>query len=121
VQGLLAYNPLALAIEKGLPVSDGEIAAKVGVHSQNLEQLLLAEKRLVPAEKASPNEWKRWWKVCLGGQVVFGLLVFTMRGRWSPRAAKRDFDDHEHLVAEELAKIQSERERTGEAASPASS
>jgi MFS family permease len=113
VQGLLAYNPLAVAIEKGQPVSDSEIAAKVGNHSQNLANLLVAEKKLVPAQKASPNEWKRWWMVCLGGQVVFGLLVFTMRGRWSPRAAKRDFEDHERLVTEELAKIHREMALTG--------
>jgi hypothetical protein len=105
VKGLLAYNPLAVAIEQGRPVSDNEIAAKVGVHSQNLASLLVAEKKLVPAQKASPGQWKRWWWVCLGGQVVFGLLVFTMKGRWSPRSARRDFEDHERLVAEELAKI----------------
>jgi MFS family permease len=104
VQGLLAYNSLAVAIEKGQPVSDSEISAKVGVHSRNLATLLVAEKKLVPAQKESPNQWKRWWWVCLGGQVVFGLLVFTMKGRWSPRAAKRDLEDHERKVAAELAR-----------------
>jgi hypothetical protein len=105
VQGLLAYNSLAVAIEHGQPVSNSEIATKVGTHSQNLAGLLLAEKKLVPAQKASPNEWKRWWWVCLAGQVVFAMLVFTMRGRWSPRAAKRDFDDHERVVSAELARL----------------
>lgn len=112
VQGLLAYNPLAVAIEKGQPVSDVEIANKVGVHSQNLANLLLAEKKLVPAQNASPNQWKRWWWICLGGQVFFLGLVLTMRGRWSPRAARRDFDAHERLVTEELAKMH--REETSE-------
>jgi hypothetical protein len=92
----------------------------VGAHSQNLGNLLLAEKKLIPAQKASPNEWKRWWWVCLGGQVVFGLLVFTMRGPWSPRAAKRDFESHERLVKEELEKIQREMEPAGTGASPVS-
>ena len=105
VQGLLAYNSLAVAIEKGQPVSNSEIQAKVGVHSANLASLLVAEKKLVPAQNQSPNEWKRWWWVCLGGQVIFGLLVFTMKGRWSPKAAKRDFDDHERKVAAELARV----------------
>jgi hypothetical protein len=94
-------------------VSDSEIAAKVGTHSQNLAGLLLAEKKLVPAQKASPNEWKRWWWVCLAGQLVFGFLVFTMRGRWSPRAAKRDFDDHERVVAAELARLIPQGEAPG--------
>jgi hypothetical protein len=105
VQGLLAYNSLAIAIDKGQSVSDSEITAKVGTHSQNLANLLVAEKKLVPAQKASPNEWKRWWWICLGGQVIFGLLVFTMRGRWSPRAARRDLEDHERNVAAELARV----------------
>jgi MFS family permease len=108
VLGLLAYNPLAISIQKGQPVSDSEIATKVGIHSKNLANLLLAEKKLVPAQKSSPSEWKRWWWVCIGGQVVFGLLVFTMRGPWSPRAAKRDFEEHERLVKAELERLQRE-------------
>ncbi len=110
VLGLLAYNPLAVAIEHGQPVSDGEIATKVSVHSKNLADLLLAEKKLIPAQKASPGEWKRWWWVCIGGQVIFGLLVFTMRGHWNPRTAKRDFEEHERLVKDELEKLQRQTE-----------
>ena len=87
VQGLLAYQPLATAIQKGQPVSQAEIASKVGVHSQNLASLLVAEQKLVPAQKTSPGEWKRWWTVCLIGMAVFAALTFIMRGRWSPRAA----------------------------------
>jgi MFS family permease len=105
VQGLLAYNPLALAIEHGQTVTDATIATRVGVHSQNLANLLVAENKLVPAQNASPNEWKRWWWICLAGQLVFGLLIVTMRGRWSPRAARRDLEEHERLVAAELAKL----------------
>jgi len=111
VQGLLAYNPLAVAIQNGRPVSDSEISAKVGSHSQNLADLLRAEKQLVPAQKASPNQWKRWWLICLAGQVVFGLLVLTMRGRWSPKAARQDFADHERLVEVELAKLRMQAPR----------
>jgi MFS family permease len=105
VQGLLAYSPLATAIQKGQPVSQAEIQSKVGVHSQDLAGLLVAEQKLVPAQKTSPGEWKRWWTVCLIGMAVFALLVFTMRGRWSPRAARRDFEEHERMVSEELAKL----------------
>jgi len=105
IQGLLAYNPLAKAIQRGQPVGRAEIESKVAVHSQNLAYLLFAEQKLVPAQKHSPSEWKRWWTVCLVGQLVFGLLVFTMRGRWDPRAARRDFEERERMVTEELAKL----------------
>jgi MFS family permease len=105
VQGLLAYNPLAIAIQQGKTVTKSEIAGKVGIHSADLAGLLVAEQKLVPAQKASPNEWKRWWEVCLAGQVLFALLVFTMRGRWSPKGAKQDFAKHQRLVEEELADL----------------
>jgi hypothetical protein len=105
VQGLLAYSPLAQSIQSGHTVSQSTIQSKVGVHSSNLAGLLVAEQKLVPAQKASPGEWQRWWGVCLAGMFVFFLLVFTMRGRWSPRAARRDLAEHERKVTEELSKL----------------
>jgi hypothetical protein len=107
VPGLLAYQPLALAIQKGQPVSQAQIRT-VGVHSQNLASLLVAEQKLVPAQKASAGEWKRWWTVCLIGMGVFAVLIFTMRGRWSPRAARRDLEEHERVVTGELAQLAQE-------------
>ncbi len=113
VLGLNAFNPLALDIQRGIPVSVSAIASKVGVHSQDLASLLLVEQKLVPAQKTAPGEWKRWWMVCLLGQLVFAVLVFFMRGRWSPRAARRDFDEHERMITEELAKLAREPAAVG--------
>ncbi len=104
VQGLLAFSPLASDIQAGRPVSDAQIAS-VRTASPQLASLLRVEKKVIPAQKASGNEWKRWWRVCIAGQLVFLVLVFFMRGRWSPRAAKADFDQHERLVATELEKL----------------
>jgi hypothetical protein len=116
VQGLLAFSPLAADIRAGRTVSDAKIAA-VAASSPQLAALLRAEQKVIPAQKASSNEWKRWWWVCATGQVVFLVLVFTMRGRWSPRAARRDFEEHERFVESELAKIRREMPRAGPAKS----
>ncbi len=104
MQGLLAFSPLATDIQAGRPVSNAQIAA---VHSSSpqLATLLSVEKKVIPAQKASSNEWKRWWWVCVAGQFTFLVLVFFMRGRWSPRAAKKDFDERERFVAAELEKL----------------
>jgi hypothetical protein len=107
VQGLLAFSPLATDIQAGRPVSDAEIAA-VHASSPQLASLLVVEKKVIPAQKASGNEWKRWWRVCIGGQLVFLVLVFFMRGRWSPRAARKDFEERERFVTSELAKFRGE-------------
>ena len=106
VQGLLAFSPLATKIQAGRAVSDGQIAA-VRASSPQLATLLRVEQKVIPAQKASSNEWKRWWWVCVAGQLVFLVLVFFMRGRWSPKAAKADFDEHERLVTTQLEKLRS--------------
>jgi hypothetical protein len=82
--------------------------AGVAKYSPSLASLLVAEQKLVPAQKTAPGEWKRWWTVCLIGQFVFAILIFFMRGRWSPRAARRDLAAHQDIVTEELAKLPSE-------------
>jgi MFS family permease len=99
---LLKFQPLASAIQVSKPVTNAQIS---NVGAPDLESLLHQEMVIVPAQKASPNQWKTWWWVCIGGQVVFLLLVFAMKGRWSPAAARRDLEEREKLVAEELSRI----------------
>jgi hypothetical protein len=101
--GLQAFQPLSAAIRAGHAdrVTAAAIAAMAS-NSPQLAQLLEAEKTVVPAQQAAPGEWRRWWWVCLGGQAVFLVVVFTMRGRWSPRAARRDLQAHEEAVDLEL-------------------
>jgi hypothetical protein len=105
--GLAAFNPLALDIQNGKPVTLAQIAG-VAKYSPSLANLLFAEHKLLPAQKTSPGEWKRWWTVCLIGMAIFGVLVFFMRGRWSPRAARRDLAERDRIVSEELARLVAE-------------
>ncbi len=107
VLGLNTFNPLAIDIQNGQPVTPAQIAG-VAKYSPNLANLLKAEQKLIPAQKTAPGEWKRWWAVCLAGQLVFAILVFFMRGRWSPRAARRDLAEHDRIVTEELARLTAE-------------
>ncbi|HUI02701.1 MAG TPA: MFS transporter, partial [Acidimicrobiales bacterium] len=104
VEGLLAFSPLATTIQNGGSVTAAQIKT-VSASSPQLARLLRDEPGVLRAQKSAPGEWKRWWWVCALGQLVFAGLVFFMRGRWSPRAAKRDFDEHERLVEAELARL----------------
>jgi MFS family permease len=104
VAGLNAFNPLALDIQNGKPVTPTQISG-VAKYSPNLASLLVAEQKLIPAQKTSPSEWKRWWGVCLAGQFVFAILIFFMRGRWSPLAARRDLAEHDRVITEALAEL----------------
>ena len=57
------------------------------------------------AAAAAPGQWKNWWWVCVGGMIFFLLTIPLMRGRWRPRDAKRDEQEHEAMVTAELAKL----------------
>jgi MFS family permease len=58
------------------------------------------------AAVAAPGQWKDWWWVCVGGEVVFIPFVFLMTGRWSPKKAREDAAEHARLIQNELAAIQ---------------
>jgi MFS family permease len=58
------------------------------------------------AATSAPGQWKDWWWVCVGGQVVFIPFVLVMAGRWRPRKAREDEAEHERRVQEELAGFQ---------------
>ena len=102
VPQLLAFQPLAVDLLAGKTVTDTQIA-KVGPPGSDLVNLLKAAREIVPAQKSAPAQWKRWWWVCLGGQVVFLLLIFFMRGAWTPRRARREIEERERMVEAERA------------------
>ena len=54
--------------------------------------------------------WKIWFYVCIGCCVAFVPFIWTMHGRWSPKAARADFDAHEQRVSRELARLKAEGE-----------
>jgi hypothetical protein len=57
------------------------------------------------AASAASGQWKDWWWVCLGGQVLFIPLILLMTGRWSPRRAREDAEEHERKVQQELSAL----------------
>jgi MFS family permease len=57
------------------------------------------------AAARTANQWKTWYWICFGGIIVFLLSIPLLRGRWRTRDAKRDEEEHEAKVQEELAKL----------------
>jgi MFS family permease len=60
---------------------------------------------LTKGVKESPTQWKRWFWVDIAGMVVFIPTIWLNRGRWSPKKAKQDEDDHDRSVTEELERL----------------
>jgi len=57
------------------------------------------------AAAQTAGQWKNWYWVCFGGIVFFLLSIPLLRGRWKPSDARRDEEEHEAMVAAELAKL----------------
>ncbi len=54
----------------------------------------------------SAKQWQKYFWVGVAGQVIFIPLVFLMAGFWSPRKARQAEQEHEEMVAREMAKLQ---------------
>ena len=57
------------------------------------------------AAAQSPGQWRTWYWICFGGIVLFLLGIPLLRGRWRPSQARRDQQEHDAMVAAELAKL----------------
>jgi MFS family permease len=60
------------------------------------------------AQKAahdSPKQWRNYFWIAVGGEIVFIPLIFLMVGYWSPSRARAAEREHEEMVERELAKL----------------
>ena len=57
------------------------------------------------AAKDSPKQWRNYYWIAVGGEIVFIPLIFLLTGAWSPKKAKREEEEHEAMVNAELAKL----------------
>jgi hypothetical protein len=74
--------------------------------SEYQHRLLRLQKAAAPT--AAPRQWQHWLWVCFGCTAFFIPWAFLMKGRWSPRRARKDEREHRRFVEGELAKIRRE-------------
>ncbi|MGD0321132.1 MAG: MFS transporter [Acidimicrobiales bacterium] len=81
------------------------IALGKATQQKDFRSFLSRAAAVAPSVKHNARDWQHWWWVCLGGQVLFLPFIFMMVGRWRPRNAKRDAEEHDRTIEEELAKL----------------
>ncbi|HUB40464.1 MAG TPA: MFS transporter [Streptosporangiaceae bacterium] len=114
---LLTLKPYAtqLAALQAVPASviaavspanvQSELAALQKVPAADVAYFKAHAADVVSAGNKSPGQWRTWYWICFGGIVFFLLSIPLLRGRWRPRDAKRDEEEHEAMVQAELAKL----------------
>ena len=116
-QAALAANPLnptadakavgeiAAAFHISPTAATARLTALATMPKADQAYLQAHAKDVISASAAASGQWKDWWWVCVGGQVLFLPLILLMTGRWSPRRAREDAEEHERRVQEELAAL----------------
>ena len=105
--GAKAVGEIVQAQKVSVPVAPARLKALAAVPPADQAYLAAHGAKVVSASKAAAGQWRNWWWVAVGGEVVFIPLIFLMTGRWDPRKARRDAAQHEQRVQEELASLRS--------------
>jgi hypothetical protein len=105
IQGVIAVAPQLNALAPYAP----QLTALSKVPPSAISYLNAHGTDVVKAAAQAPGQWKTWYWICFGGVIFFLFCVPLMSGRWRPRDARRDEAEHEAMVTEELAKLETAR------------
>ena len=101
----LSKVPAPVIAEVSAPGVGAELAALQKV-PPSVDAYMAAHAGAVSAAAAKTvGQWKTWYWICVGGIVFFLLSIPLLRGRWRPRDARRDEEEHEAMVQAEMAKL----------------
>jgi MFS family permease len=103
---VLAVGEIAKTFKISPVAATGRLVALSKVPQADLQFLGAHGKDVAAAAVAAPGQWKTWWWVCVGGEVVFIPFVLVMAGRWRPRKARQDAEEHDLKVQEEMASLE---------------
>lgn len=106
-----AVREIAQKLQVDAATATARLQAVASVPREDLAFLQAHGTEVASAAEESAGQWRTWWWVCVGGELLFIPFVFVMSGRWSPRRARQDVLDHERLVSAELERL--ERTPTG--------
>jgi MFS transporter, ACS family, D-galactonate transporter len=107
---LAVVTPFANALlgaKAAIPAADLALILKYGAVLQGAQAGIppATLAKLTKAGNDTPHQWQHWWWICFIAQIVFLPFIFLLTGRWSPRRARRDEEEHEALVERELAEL----------------
>jgi MFS family permease len=101
----LSKVPASVIAAVSAPGVPAEIAALQKVPPKVDAYMAAHAADVASAAAKSPGQWRTWYWICFGGLVVFLLSIPLLRGRWRPRDARRDEEEHEAMVQAELARL----------------
>jgi MFS family permease len=101
-----AVGEIARAFSVTPAVATSRLIALAAVPRSDLLFLREHGTQVASAASAAPGQWKDWWWVCVAGEIVFLPFIPLMTGRWRPRKAREDAEEHDRLLQRELAALE---------------
>ncbi len=104
---IIPFADTLKAANAAVPAADLALIQKYGAVLQGAQAGIppATLAKLTKAGNDTPTQWQHWWWVCFIAQIVFLPFIFLLTGRWSPKKARRDEEEHEALVERELAEL----------------
>jgi MFS family permease len=88
-----------------VPPADTAFLTRYGSLAEPKVQAIL--QKVSKAAEDSPKQWRNYFWIAVGGEVVFIPLIFLLVGYWSPKRAREAEGAHEEMVERELAALRS--------------
>jgi MFS family permease len=102
---LTALSKVPASVLSAVQANSGELTALSKVPPTVTAYMAAHGSQVASAAAKTQGQWKNWYWICFGGIIFFLLSIPLLRGRWRPRDAKRDEEEHEAMVQAELAKL----------------
>ncbi|TWP34242.1 MFS transporter [Leekyejoonella antrihumi] len=108
--GAAAAQARLVALSK-IPAADLKFLSTYGPPLQDpkvqgaLKYLQANAPSVQKAAADAPKQWRTYFWVAVGGEVVFIPLIWMLTGGWDPRVAKREAAEHEAWVREQLDQL----------------
>jgi ACS family D-galactonate transporter-like MFS transporter len=100
-------STLLLAQQSGQKVLDAQasLVAASKIPTADAAYLQANATDVQNAAKHSPKQWRTYFWIGVGGELVFIPLIWLLTGFWSPRKARKAQQEHEAALATELAAL----------------
>jgi MFS family permease len=96
--------PQLLVVQKDGPAVQKAVAQLTALGKIPASDLATLKDAQNAAAK-SPKQWRDYFWIAVGGEVVFIPLIFLLVGFWSPSRARQAEQEHEAMVERELARL----------------
>ena len=107
---IAAVGQIAAGADVPFPVATADLIAASKIPAADRAFLSAHGREVLAARVAAPEQWQRWWLICVVGELLFLPTIFLLVGRWRRSSAVDDARVEEERVTREFEELASSDE-----------